>query len=38
MAKNKLVYSFGDKEAEGNGSQKDLLGGKGAGKGQDWRK
>ena len=31
MAKNKLVYSFGDKEAEGDGSQKDLLGGKGAG-------
>ena len=31
MAKTKFVYSFGNKEAEGSGSMKELLGGKGAG-------
>ncbi|MCD1654603.1 pyruvate, phosphate dikinase [Treponema zuelzerae] len=31
MAKAKFVYSFGNKEAEGSGSMKELLGGKGAG-------
>ena len=31
MAKNKFVYFFGNKDAEGDGSMKDLLGGKGAG-------
>src|SRR5688572_3195335 len=31
MAKSKYVYSFGGGKAEGNGKQKDLLGGKGAG-------
>ena len=32
MAKNiKLIYSFGNCEAEGDGSMKELLGGKGAG-------
>ncbi|MDR1154907.1 MAG: pyruvate, phosphate dikinase [Bacteroidales bacterium] len=30
MSKNKYVYFFGNKTAEGNGSMKDLLGGKGA--------
>ncbi len=30
MSKNKHVYFFGNKTAEGNGSMKDLLGGKGA--------
>jgi pyruvate,orthophosphate dikinase len=30
MSKNKQVYFFGNKTAEGNGSMKDLLGGKGA--------
>jgi pyruvate,orthophosphate dikinase len=31
MAKSKLVYFFGDGSAEGDGSMKELLGGKGAG-------
>lgn len=31
MAKEKYVYFFGDKNAEGDGSKKELLGGKGAG-------
>ncbi len=31
MAKNKLVYFFGGKQAEGRGGLKNLLGGKGAG-------
>lgn len=31
MAKSKLVYFFGDGTAEGDGSMKELLGGKGAG-------
>ncbi len=31
MAKEKYVYFFGDKSAEGDGSMKELLGGKGAG-------
>lgn len=31
MAKSKYVYSFGGGKAEGNGSMKNLLGGKGAG-------
>jgi pyruvate,orthophosphate dikinase len=31
MAKSKMVYFFGDGEAEGDGKKKDLLGGKGAG-------
>lgn len=31
MAKTKMVYSFGDGSAEGDGKLKDLLGGKGAG-------
>ncbi len=30
MAKEKMVYFFGGKKAEGNGKMKDLLGGKGA--------
>jgi pyruvate, orthophosphate dikinase len=30
MAKNKYVYTFGNKHAEGNAGMKDLLGGKGA--------
>ena len=30
MAKNKYVYVFGNKKADGNGSMKPLLGGKGA--------
>lgn len=30
MAKDKMVYFFGGKRAEGNGKMKDLLGGKGA--------
>ena len=30
MAKEKRVYTFGDKKAEGNASMKNLLGGKGA--------
>lgn len=30
MAKTKYVYSFGDMQADGNASMKDLLGGKGA--------
>ncbi len=30
MAQTKRVYSFGDKQAEGNGKMKELLGGKGA--------
>lgn len=30
MAKTKYVYSFGDREAEGNAKMKNLLGGKGA--------
>ena len=30
MAKTKYVYFFGAGKAEGNGSQKNLLGGKGA--------
>ena len=30
MAKNKYVYLFGNKKADGNGSMKPLLGGKGA--------
>ena len=30
MAEIKRVYFFGGKEAEGNGSMKNLLGGKGA--------
>ncbi|HQJ05903.1 MAG TPA: PEP/pyruvate-binding domain-containing protein, partial [Spirochaetota bacterium] len=28
---NKYVYFFGDKKAEGDGSMRELLGGKGAG-------
>jgi len=31
MAKSKFVYFFGDREAEGDGTKKELLGGKGAG-------
>ena len=31
MAKEKYVYFFGEKSAEGDGSMKELLGGKGAG-------
>ncbi|HOC29270.1 MAG TPA: PEP/pyruvate-binding domain-containing protein, partial [Treponemataceae bacterium] len=31
MAKNKYVYFFGNREAEGDGMMKELLGGKGAG-------
>lgn len=31
MAKNKFVYFYGNREAEGDGSMKELLGGKGAG-------
>jgi len=31
MAKNKYVYFFGNRAAEGDGSMKELLGGKGAG-------
>lgn len=31
MAKSKFVYFFGDRKAEGNGTMKELLGGKGAG-------
>ncbi|WP_024467816.1 pyruvate, phosphate dikinase [Treponema pedis] len=31
MAKSKYVYFFGDGRAEGNGTMKDVLGGKGAG-------
>lgn len=31
MAHSKMVYSFGNKEAEGDGSMKEILGGKGAG-------
>lgn len=31
MAKSKYVYFFGNKAAEGNGTMKELLGGKGAG-------
>ena len=31
MAKSKLVYFFGDGTAEGDGSMKEILGGKGAG-------
>jgi pyruvate,orthophosphate dikinase len=30
MAKSKFVYTFGNKQAEGNASMKNLLGGKGA--------
>src|SRR3981081_3149615 len=30
MAKAKYVYNFGNKKADGNGSMKPLLGGKGA--------
>ncbi len=30
MAKRKYVYTFGNKQAEGNAGMKDLLGGKGA--------
>ena len=30
MAENKFVYFFGDNQTDGNGSMKDLLGGKGA--------
>ena len=30
MAKRKFVYTFGNKQAEGNAGMKDLLGGKGA--------
>ena len=30
MSNNKYVYFFGNKTAEGNGSMKELLGGKGA--------
>ena len=30
MAKHKYVYTFGNKQAEGNAGMKDLLGGKGA--------
>ena len=31
MDSKKRVYLFGNKEAEGNGTMKELLGGKGAG-------
>lgn len=31
MAKSKFVYFFGNREAEGDGTMKELLGGKGAG-------
>ena len=31
MAKSKMVYFFGDRKSEGDGSMKELLGGKGAG-------
>jgi len=30
MAKEKRVYTFGDKKAEGKAEMKNLLGGKGA--------
>ena len=30
MTKNKHVYSFGDRKADGNAKMKNLLGGKGA--------
>ncbi|HRR03500.1 MAG TPA: PEP/pyruvate-binding domain-containing protein, partial [Treponemataceae bacterium] len=31
MAKTKMVYFFGNRTAEGDGTMKELLGGKGAG-------